>query len=957
MPSPETIKKALSAIKRAADYEYFFNQLKSPDWLKPLLEAGFFRSPPDPIRDGQYISYPAWPESRYLARMAKLQPETVVEIALQIPDTENSRVHEDIIDAVLAMPPQLAVRLMPKVRAWAESAHLFILPEKLGELVSHLARGGQAAAALELARVLLAVIPPPQTKIDLAIEPYRLRPEAEVRFDMWHYQEILKKNYPDVVMAAGGDAFVLLCDLLDAAVTISRHETEDEKEAHDYSYVWRPAIEDHPQNHDHGVRHLLVSAVRDAVEQLTRANSEILPKLIGMLEERRWLIFRRIALHVLRLFPDQAEGIIQQRLTDRAYFDNLTLHHEYYLLLQSQFRKLDEVKRAEMLGWIDEGPDLKTVKENQREITGKEPTNEQLANYAHRWRLRKLSPIKADLPPEWKGYYEKWVAEFGEPEHPEFTSYMTSWVGPTSPKGDEELRTMSVEELVAFLKNWKPTDEHMAPSPEGLGRQLTSIVALDPQRFADAAKRFTILDPTYVRGIISGFHDATREKRSFQWLPVLELCLWVVNQPREIEGRKSEYSDLDPGWLWARKRIAELLEVGFDADQGGIPFDLRDLTWRVLQPITDDPEPTPEYEKRYGGSNMDPATLSINTTRPQAIHAAVRYALWVHRNLKKSGKRENVGITFDDISEVREVLDVHLDPAKDPSLAVRAVYGQWFPMLVSLDPKWATENAIKVFPLDESQRDFFDAAWNTYVIFCNAYNNVLEILRPQYATAVENLAVKPKDREQAYSPHEHLAAHLMNFYWSGKLGLEDPIFACFWTKADDGLRAHALDFIGRGLSHTESITVELVERLQKLWHQRVEVAKVSSQIQNYKNELASFGSWFASGKFNDDWAIEQLKQVIKLVNKIEPDHVVVERLAKIVGAMPLEAVECLRLIVDTDTERWGIYSWRDDAEVILSTAIRGTNSEAKSAAIELIHHLGAKGYSDFRGLLPNPTAS
>lgn len=45
MPSPTTVAKALELIgKGGVDHSYFFSQLKSPEWIGPLAEAGFFRT-------------------------------------------------------------------------------------------------------------------------------------------------------------------------------------------------------------------------------------------------------------------------------------------------------------------------------------------------------------------------------------------------------------------------------------------------------------------------------------------------------------------------------------------------------------------------------------------------------------------------------------------------------------------------------------------------------------------------------------------------------------------------------------------------------------------------------------------------------------------------------------------------------------------------------------------------
>ena len=106
MPSPETIKKVLAAIqKRPANYQYFFDKLNSPEWIEPLFAEGMFTQPPDVERQEDRIGFPVWPESRYLARMASEVPDVVLRVALQVPATENVRVHEDLCVAACAMPP------------------------------------------------------------------------------------------------------------------------------------------------------------------------------------------------------------------------------------------------------------------------------------------------------------------------------------------------------------------------------------------------------------------------------------------------------------------------------------------------------------------------------------------------------------------------------------------------------------------------------------------------------------------------------------------------------------------------------------------------------------------------------------------------------------------------------------------------------------------------------------
>ena len=74
---------------------------------------------------------------------------------------------------------------------------------------------------------------------------------------------------------------------------------------------------------------------------------------------------------------------------------------------------------------------------------------------------------------------------------------------------------------------------------------------------------------------------------------------------------------------------------------------------------------------------MDPMTLSLNTNRGEAMHAAIEYALWIYRDVE--GKGEAMSAGFDLIPEARSLLEHRLDLSVEQSHAVRAVFGRWLP--------------------------------------------------------------------------------------------------------------------------------------------------------------------------------------------------------------------------------------------------------------------------------------
>jgi len=479
----------------------------------------------------------------------------------------------DLVDAMLAMPAKLAAPLVEKAAQWAERPY-WLLPEKLGRLIEHWAKGGQTEEALRVARVLLDVLPDERRMEAASKEDYWLPPEPRARFDTWDYEEILKKYYPELVKAAGLPALEVLCDLLEKIIRLSRPR-EDDHGPEDYSYVRRPAIEEHPQNLGHTIKDALVSGVRDAAELTLCSRKATMKEVVDALERRRWKVFQRIALHVLRVFADRALPLIATRLTNRNLFDDVGAQHEYILLMRACFSRLTEKDQAKILGWIEAGPDIERFRQRWQGNNGSAPSNEEVIRYRKVWQRDWLARIGPEnLPQDWQERYRTLVKHYGEPEHPEFSIYREGgWVGPTSPKTAEDIKAMSVEEIVGFLKTWRtPDNVFREPSPEGLGRVLSSVVAQDPGPFAVEAKRFQGLDPTYVRAVLFGLRNGFKQARAFDWESVLDLCQWVLAQQREIEGRRVEPMEADSDWGGERLKDDRRWKYGSPSLESMRPF-------------------------------------------------------------------------------------------------------------------------------------------------------------------------------------------------------------------------------------------------------------------------------------------------------------------------------------------------------------------------------------------------
>jgi len=924
-------------------HSYFFDHLENPGWLEPLWNKGFFMKPPSAERNEEAgrIRFPPWPESRYLARIAKHRPEIVADIIRKMQDTDNAAVHSDLIDALLAMPPEVSATLTEKVKEWVKSPYL-LLPEKLGKLISHLTVGGKVCEAMAIASVLLDLFSDSRQE---------WLPKPQSRLDAWHYEQILKQNFSDLVRIVGLSAVELLCNLLEKAIILSGKQKEY-KEPQDYSCIWRPAIENHDQNLGCTIKDVLVSGVRDVAIMAVSSDKATVEEVIEMLESRSWKVFNRIALHVLAVFAEQALPLAAKRLTDYKLFDDVHLQHEYTILLQKCFGQLSQHEQQIILRWIETGPDVEEFKKWRQADTGISPTEREIAHYQAIWRRDWLARIgEYNLPDEWRKHYRELVGKFGEPEHPEFPVYSKGgWVGPVSPKSADELRAISVEDIVKFLQIWTPPENLFdEPTLEGLGRTLSSVVAEDPQRFAKKAEEFRNLDPTYVRALLFGLQESLTKDRTFDWDSVLELCQWIVSRPREISGRQVRRFEADPDWGWTRKTIARLLEIGFGQIHGCIPIIFREKAWTILKSLTKDPQPT-LTDEQYDSLSMNPTDLSLNTTRGAAMHAVIRYALWVRRHFEKEAGGGYAHMSFDEMPEVREVLDAHLDVVYDPSLAIRAVYGEWFPWLISLDTDWARKNTMCIFPLGEEDKIYFEAAWSAYIVHNKPNKSVFELLQEQYNHAIDLIDTQRSEIRWLVDPDRRLAEHLMVFYWWGTIELDDPLLFKFWEKAPDELRGHAIEFIGHALQRGKKpVPIDILKRFQKLWESCL--AKAMESPESHINEISAFGWWFVSRKFDSNWSISQLAKALELIPKISPDDMVLEHLASFVETYPVESVKCLRKIVEGDREGWIIDTGSEHIRHILKISLQC--EDVKKEAKELVHYLGSRGFLEFKDLLIN----
>ena len=947
MTEDSPLAELLSKVRQRADtYAYFFEKIDTARWIRPLREAGFFLDPigVEHLEEG-YVRFPAWPESRALARIAGQDEDAVMEVILACPDTDNPRIHDDFVDAALQMSPGKGALVIPRIEAWLQKPYKLLLPIKAGKLLARLAEAGLADEAGALAEHLLRL---ERTDTVTAVgAEITSGPRFRARFDDWDYKTILEEDAPAFVRSIGIRALDALC--------IALHEglgAEGEGfggPPHDASYVWRPSIAEHEQNIDGEPKDFLVTAIREGADLLIAGELASVTEVVALLERQEWEVFDRLAMHAATVHAEREPGEAVRLLLRRDLFDSFEVSNEYSALIRAAVRLADDPTRATWLSWIVDGPDTKGFVETVKSRGDPEPTPGELAERADAWRWHRLAfaPVDA-LDDQSRRLWEDLERRFDEPNPLPFSMYTP--VGSVSPLADDQAARMAMAELAEYASRVPLTERRYDSPEEGLASVLGGQARTRPAEVSKGLQHFQGLRPLYMRSLISGLEEAARTgSRSISWRDVLEVARWVLNQPREVEGGSGgTYSDLDPGWVWTINAIADLLEEGLQRRL--LPIDLRKDTWQVLTSLVAEPE-------TRGTDSDDPGTDSLNSTRGKTMHAIVLYADWlfeINRSDLGSPPRE-----FSQNSpEVVEVLDHVLDPDVQSSSAVRAVFGMRAAVFMKLDPEWMAARASRIFSTDKDGR--FDrlglAAWSSYLKYSRAFLDLMAALRPQYELAVA--AIPSESGDAAIELQRHLAEHLMVMYWHGRFGSEpfqDALLADFWSAASTEVRKRALTFVGHSLRRSrEALAEDVQDRLKRLWDECVRRGRETSSSDIL--ELQAFGWWVTAQVLDPTWVVPRTVEVLELAHGIDSQGEVISVLAQAPRSVLGSAAKALRLIVANDRLGRGFYAHQEQARALLKAALDGkddaTVEEARTTADILI----ARGFIDFRDLLEDEEA-
>lgn len=765
----ESARRGFELLAGYPDLDTFFDE---------LAEAGFFDAQKNPkiisAPEPGFFQVPYWSALEYLVAAAKLSKQkSDLELARKVMDVvrkvsnfrdekgdfrDNHHTYRIFADILGLVPSSVVSKAdMDLIPIWVKSKFD-------GGMIGHALSKGV------LKQLLKSDEPDNWEKACIILrhctEVRRLEGTRATSFDKYEpviddywLKDLVKNNIADFAVKTPSHTCAIFIERI--------REVLGSEERDKLSYIWRPAIEDHGQNHSwNEPENILVEGLRDTLLTWIDRDHEPATALIKSLLRDKAQILRRIGIYLLNqrwdLLQDQYSELVAPPLFDSGHL------HELYNLLQTHFQSLTEADKSSTLTAIQRLP-LPNAGEDSEFLLRliQRDWLSAITNKGHESADKLYGELSSD-------------PDLGSlREHPDFHSYMQSSMGfgPT-PYPPEQLMSFAKEgTLIEKLNGFQQPSEWRGPNKRALTDALEEAVKLDPQLFVRILPAFPAADRTFQYGVINGFKkvwDAPKGTGpTLDWEHVWrELISFFEELVLPIEFWKEKAAETKDLHLtanrdWIPTIIADFLQAGTRSDDHAYPSDLLPRTWKLIEVLLENSEPA-------DAPGDDPMSRAINTQKGRAIEALFFHALRACR-VSDQTRKEHSGVW----TEMQPVFEKELARCKGANYEFSTLIGHYIAHLDYMNHGWLESHVRQIFP--DEYRDNYACALEGL-----AY---AAATRPVYALLEKNGILDKALREDFKGKHlrEKLIERIALAYLWGDDSLDSSRFSYLFEggKGDD----------------------------------------------------------------------------------------------------------------------------------------------------------------------------
>jgi hypothetical protein len=476
----------------------------------------------------------------------------------------------------------------------------------------------------------------------------------------------------------------------------------------EHSTIFRAAIEDHAQNH--GLRvaeNLMVQGLRDVLLGWVEHDSESARKFVRAMLGDDLEIVRRIGIYIVHKHWANLRELYDVILQNQPFEPGHI--HEMYNLLKEHFSEVPAPTQVATIEALRALPAIEELEDPQGTL--------------QRLQLRWLSAMVGrgcQAADEWYEMLANCPGVGPLPEHPEFTSYTTTWSGPgASPYSVQELVGFATDHVLANqLNSFAPSGHWRAPTLEGLAATLQDAVRAHPAVFVAILPELRSAKRLYQHAIIVALTEAwtstDKGTTTVEWQKAWQQLLAFL---AALVGDDQLWQDDSHGSAWVVTAIADLLKAGTERDERAFPPELLSSAQAVLEIVLRKTEGS-------GETSGDPMMQALNTTKGRAIGALFSIALRACRvSDQQHGRHDEAWFA------VQPLFDRELNLTQNGNYEFSTHCGAYLPQLEYLNSAWIVSNASRIFAPEYPENDKCAITGLAYASFTRSTYELLVSLR------------------------------------------------------------------------------------------------------------------------------------------------------------------------------------------------------------------------------------
>lgn len=872
--APKEIDLLQRIIDRPELQPFFFKKAKGIHWLIPLYERGFF-SPeknPRPVKDEEegYVTIQNWYSIDYL-----------VENSHELRQKNNAEYAKLVIAIIRDTTEHAKLSGYSNYRTWWQFSKILcelpfeIIEDSDVDLLEYWLDDpydrGLVAEQIGLKLLPALVIENEQCKnIALAMLSAILSlrtvskddksgaKEVTFRFDIWHANKVIEKIAKLFGEIAHLDAALIFETCLKSALK------EIEKDA--WSHIWRKAIEEHPQNQtQNNLIDVAIKGFRECLLGLVEKHNDISRDYLLSLLSSEFNIIKRIVIYVVDVQFSRI-SILLDLLISKQFFSS-NFQHELWNLIKNNYMSFSNKQRNKIITIIESI----VIYDDNVEI--------ELVPTAYR-RSIWFSAIKG-FSDELFEKYNKCIEVTGhDPEHPDFSSYMTLNRG-----SDESLvsietmqslkQSLRLSELVDLLNSFEDVDVFKGPNLRGLVKSFNEFIktsATDLYLYFDEISQLKI---EFIYEIFEAYKELWNKNMELPWNNVwhyvFNFCLSIVSDNNfwnEINSR--ERNNFVANRHWIVGSIAELIKSGVQSDDHAFDYSLMPEALAIILIMLD---------KQKGNDfsiEFDAISTSINSPRGKCIEALINHTLRTCRyDDRKEGDHE---IAW---NEYESIYDNEFDRSIKGEYEFLTLMSNYIPNFLYMSKPWILKKMPLMF--DKSNYLQWNCCMQGFAYISRFHFELHDYLKlnGDYIKALddENMKNKVCERIIQYT----VVAYINNFE---KIDDDNNFISTILSRAN---LEELLQLIWFFWTLREEGNIKLMPKINELWPRLLKIYDENSK--EWKKIASSLCHWSSFIDVIDESNKEWLLKIAPFSNIDHNSYILLENLARMSKTQPFEAQE------------------------------------------------------------------